>query len=114
MTTALRRTVFLVVLAVLGGAAYSWWNSRMRTHRPAAAPEWPPITIPSDSAPAPDETWVPADADGSCPPGFPVKVKTSSGIYHVPGGRFHERTRPDRCYATAHAAEADGYRPSKS
>jgi len=114
MTTALRRTLFLVVLAVLGGAAYSWWNGRKGTLAPAAAPEWPPITIASESVPATDQTWVPANEDGSSPPGYPVKVKTSSGIYHVPGGRFHERTRPDRCYATAEAAEADGYRPSKS
>jgi methylphosphotriester-DNA--protein-cysteine methyltransferase len=43
-----------------------------------------------------------------------VKVKTSSGIFHVPGGRSYERTNPDRCYATPAAAEADGYRPAKA
>ena len=113
MTTALRRTLFLVVLAVLGGAAYSWWNGRKETQgRPA--PDWPPIVVAPDGTPASDPTWVPAEADGSCPDGYPVKVKAASGIYHVPGGRFHERTRPDRCYATAVDAEADGYRRSKS
>ena len=48
------------------------------------------------------------------PDGFPVKVKVSSGIFHVPGGRFYERTRADRWYATSDAAEADGYRQSKN
>jgi hypothetical protein len=43
-----------------------------------------------------------------------VKVKESSGIYHVPGGRFYERTNADRCYLGPDAAEADGYRRSKS
>jgi hypothetical protein len=52
--------------------------------------------------------------DGSCPPGYPLKAKESSGIFHVPGGRFYERTNPDRCYANAADAEADGYRQSKS
>jgi hypothetical protein len=52
--------------------------------------------------------------DGACPDGFPIKANDNSGIYHVPGGRFYERTRPERCYPTAEAAEADGYRRSKS
>ncbi len=38
----------------------------------------------------------------------------SSGIFHVPGGRFYERTHADRWYATGEAAEADGYRQSKT
>jgi hypothetical protein len=38
----------------------------------------------------------------------------SSGIFHEPGGRFYDRTRADRCYPTAAAAEADGYRRSKT
>ncbi len=50
---------------------------------------------------------------GACPEGFPVKVKEASGIFHVPEGAFYERTVPDRCYPTAAAAEADGFRASK-
>ena len=112
MTTALRRTLLLVVLATLLGAAYAWWTGRSGVPAPAAPPQWPPL--PTVDPSGGESPWVPANADGSCPEGFPVKVKQSSGIYHVPGGRFHERTRPDRCYATAEAAHADGYRPSKS
>jgi hypothetical protein len=56
-----------------------------------------------------------AAGEGLEPPaGFPVKVKVSSGIFHVPGGRFYDRTNADRFYATADGAEADGYRRSKS
>jgi hypothetical protein len=57
--------------------------------------------------------WLPA-VDGECPPEYPVKVNESSGIFHVPGGRFYQRTIPDRCYATTGDAEADGYRQAKA
>ena len=52
-------------------------------------------------------------ADGACPVTHPVKAKLSSGIYHVPGGGNYERTKPDRCYVDAAAAEADGLRAAK-
>ena len=58
-------------------------------------------------------TWV-APVDGACPDGFPVKANDNSGIYHLPGGRFYARTVPERCYATAEDAEADGYRRAKA
>ena len=56
--------------------------------------------------------WI-EPVNGACPPTHPIKVKTTSGIYHVPGGQFYERTRPERCYVDAAAAEADGYRAAK-
>jgi hypothetical protein len=58
-------------------------------------------------------TWV-APVDGACPEGYPVKANDNSGIYHVPGGRFYERTVPERCYARTDDAEADGYRAAKA
>jgi micrococcal nuclease len=51
--------------------------------------------------------------DGACPEGYPVKAKVASGIYHVSGGLSYARTTPDRCYASAADAEADGFRPAK-
>jgi len=57
--------------------------------------------------------WV-APVDGACPEGFPIKANDNSGIFHVPGGRFYERTVPERCYADADDAEADGYRRAKA
>jgi hypothetical protein len=133
--TALRRTVLLTLLALGVGAAVSWWRSQATTPTPAQPPQWPdwperanatdsssaegagdaadpgPTTATSDAA---EPAWLPANEDGSTPAGHPVKVKESSGIFHVPGGRFYDRTKPDRCYPTAAAAEADGYRRSKT
>lgn len=122
--TALRRTVLLTLLALGVGAALSWWRSQATTPTPAQPPHWPDwparagatdnsgATAAASDAAAP--AWLPANEDGSTPAGHPVKVKESSGIFHVPGGRFYDRTKPDRCYPTAAAAEADGYRRSKT
>lgn len=127
--TALRRTVLLTLLALGVGAALSWWRSQTATPTPAQPPQWPALPARADSTDmaaaagatgaatandAAPPAWLPADEDGSTPAGHPVKVKESSGIFHVPGGRFYDRTKPDRCYPTAAAAEADGYRRSKT
>jgi hypothetical protein len=137
-----RRLVWLLVLLAAVAAGAAQWRRRhaVSTVR-SAAPTWPPLDPPSPLEPPPPSPGpadapvvpeptaadpgehVPDDAtgptwrapvDGACPPGYPVKVKLSSGIYHVPGGRFYDRTAPDRCYADPAAAEADGYRASKS
>lgn len=55
-----------------------------------------------------------AAEDGSCPITHPVKANDNSGIFHVPDGRFYPRTNADRCYQSAEAAAADGYRQAKS
>ena len=55
-----------------------------------------------------------AFVNGDCPDGYPVKANDNSGIYHVPGGRFYDRTVAERCYANADDALADGYRPAKA
>ena len=138
--TALRRTVLLTLLALGAGAALSWWRSQARTPVPAQPPHWPEWPARADAtdnsgataaanaanataaaaatgdaaSAAAEPAWLPANEDGSTPAGHPVKVKESSGIFHVPGGRFYDRTKPDRCYPTAAAAEADGYRRSKT
>lgn len=57
-------------------------------------------------------SWV-DPVDGACPDGYPIKAKLKSGIFHQPGGLAYDRTKPDRCYATAEAAEADGLRAAK-
>ena len=133
MITFLRR---LFWLALLGGAGYAGWTAWQRQHPPdpERAPEWPPIDQASSPAAAPaaaapaapaterpaarsvagDTTWVDPLGDGSCPAGYPIKANDNSGIYHVPDGRFYDRTGPERCYARAEDAEADGYRAAKS
>jgi hypothetical protein len=60
---------------------------------------------------APTDAW-------TCPTAQPIKgnFTTSSGercIYHVPGGQFYSRTKPERCYATDDEARQDGCRKSK-
>jgi hypothetical protein len=59
----------------------------------------------------PVNTW-------TCPVSNPIKgnFTTSSGercIYHVPGGQFYGKTKPERCYANDDEARRDGCRRSK-
>ncbi len=122
---ALRRSLLLLALAAFVGAALWWRRSHSTTASPAAPPQWPDWPERFATPDGPERTlasepepvalnWVPADDDRSAPETHPIKVKVSSGIFHEPGGRFYDRTRPDRCYPTAAAAEADGYRRSKT
>jgi hypothetical protein len=130
MTCTRRRT--LGSLLFLGAVAvFVWW--RRRSQEPAVAtgsPQWPPFA--PDAEPAAEAAlererkpvtepqagvsseWVPSTSAGGCPDGFAIKANDSSHIFHVPGGRSYERTRPDRCYASAAAAERDGYRQAKA
>jgi hypothetical protein len=56
--------------------------------------------------------WVEPD-DGVCPPSHPVKAKLSSGLFHLPGMVFYNRTRADRCYADEDSAVRDGLTKAK-
>lgn len=47
------------------------------------------------------------------PAGYPVKANVASGIFHVPGGAFYDRTNPERWYRSPADAEADGFRAAK-
>jgi hypothetical protein len=109
MMRVLRR---LVLAALVVGAIVLVVRRRRDTlvpgsGTPPVSGAWPPIV--DDDPPA----WV-EPVDGECPEGYPVKLNARSGIFHVPGGRSYERTSPDRCYSTAQAAEADGYRAAKA
>ena len=106
--TALRTTALATLLTLGGAAVFAWCKQRNEMAMPAAPAQWPAFVAPERPS------WVIAASDGAAPDGFPVKVKASSGIFHVPGGRFYERTNPDRWYTTAGQAQADGYRQSKT
>ncbi|MGH9055356.1 MAG: hypothetical protein ACRDYY_05755 [Acidimicrobiales bacterium] len=112
MLRRLLRLAFAV--AVVAGAALVLRAALKRwvdgpAVEPPAAP-WPDLV----GAPAPPTApWVDPPGDGPPPPTHPVKVKLSSKLYHLPGMAVYERTRPDRCYATAEAAEADGFLRAK-
>ena len=117
---------------VVAGIAYAGWRA-WKTRVPDSEVQWdnapfpfPPVPRPTPASPAasadvPPPAPAPVDgaafvepgADGACPLTHPVKAKLASGIYHVPGGGNYDRTKPDRCYSSADAAEADGLRPAK-
>ncbi|MGB8860762.1 MAG: hypothetical protein WCC60_16000 [Ilumatobacteraceae bacterium] len=136
-----RRWPVLVLLLAVAGATVEL-RRRRRPSVAEPAPAWPPFEPSPAAAPtdvpaatvtpeAPTHTpegiatfvdaqrsgaaptWV-APVDGVCPEGFPIKANDNSGIFHVPGGRFYARTVPERCYAAAEDAEADGYRRAKA
>lgn len=44
-----------------------------------------------------------------CPEDFPIKAKRT-GVYHLPGGRYYDRTDPDACFASPRMASAFGLR----
>jgi len=68
---------------------------------------------PPAEKPGPTSTsWV-APTGGVCPTSHPVKAKLASKIFHLPGMQSYDRTKPDRCYAAAEQAEADGLRAAK-
>ena len=95
-----------------------WPPLSTATSAPAAAPASPAadpvVTAPEpDGVPVADRSFVEPGDDGECPAGFPIKAKMSSKIFHSPGQLNYDRTRPDRCYVDAAAAEADGLRAAK-
>jgi hypothetical protein len=82
-----------------------------------SAPQPVSIAQPSSTAPAEasnGHAWVQPLEGGDCPLTHPIKANESSGIYHVPGGRFYDRIEAVRCYGTPEAATADGYRAAKA
>jgi hypothetical protein len=120
----------LVGAGLFAGLAYSAWRAwRRRVPAPTGEITWdnapfpfPPIPRPAGTpsagaAPAPAatvESYTEPGADGTCPATHPVKAKLSSGIYHLPGGSNYDRTKADRCYLDAAAADADGLRAAKN
>jgi hypothetical protein len=120
------RKLFIALFVAGGiGAAFVVMKRRRDESMPgAASPQWPPLetsptsattsaTTSSTTASAGTTDWV-QSVDGMCPDGYPIKVNANSGIYHVPDGRSYQRTVAQRCYATAAAAERDGYRQAKA
>jgi hypothetical protein len=103
----LRGARWLLFLTLGGGLAF--FLVKLLRGDPAPAFNGTETLAPAP-APAP-RPWVEA-ADGPSAD-HPVKGKTKSGIYHLPGMLNYERTSPDRWYRDAAAAEADGLRPAK-
>jgi hypothetical protein len=104
-----RRLVWLLAVAIAVALVVAALRRRRAGAGPAEAPMWPPF----ETEPAAPATGFVRPVDGGCPDGHPVKAKEASGIYHLPGMANYARTVPDRCYADARAAEADGFRAAK-
>ncbi|GAA1346848.1 hypothetical protein [Falsarthrobacter nasiphocae] len=64
------------------------------------------VTIPASTRPA-SGSW-------NCPSWAPIKGNASSHIYHVPGGRYYAKTKPEICFSSPAAAVRAGYRASKA
>jgi len=62
------------------------------------------ITYPSRTSPS--SAW-------NCPSWAPIKGNANSMIYHVKGGAYYSRTKPEDCFATEKAARDAGYRRAK-
>jgi len=85
---------------------------------PAAAQKvnQPPPSVAAQSAG--ERPGVPPQSAWTCPVAQPIKgnFTTYSGercIYHMLGGQFYGKTKPERCYATEAEAIQDGCRRSK-
>ncbi len=66
---------------------------------------------------AASETGVPAETEPNgflrCPQSHPLKGNVSAGgdkIFHRPQDDFYNRTKPERCFFSTEAAEAEGFR----
>ena len=114
MARILRRLLFLALVAAVVAA---WYARRSRPSPLDLAPtNFGAAVLPGDTAAPKLENqarWMSPNGE-ACPAGYPVKANERSMIYHVQGGRFYDRTVPERCYATADDAEADGYRRAKA
>ncbi len=75
-------------------------------------PEAAPAPTP-EAAPAAGDAGPVRGADSVCPDSHPVKANDNSGIYHVPGQQHYGKTNARNCYASAAAAQADGYRAAQ-
>ena len=76
---------------------------------PQRKPELPEPPTP----PTATSGGAPPLAGGDCPSEAPIKGNASSGIYHVPGGQFYDRTNAEECFAAESDAQDAGYRPSR-
>lgn len=72
-----------------------------------------PASTATKVAPVGGPVWVEANGTNDAPPSHPVKAKMSSKVYREPGMAGYAQSKPDRCYASAEAAETDGFTRAK-
>lgn len=74
--------------------------------RPAAKPAPRPAPRPASTRPV--------GGGYNCPSWAPIKGNLSSHIYHVPGGRYYSRTKPEYCFRDVQSAVRAGFRASRA
>ena len=57
-------------------------------------------------------SFTPQSGTYSCPDDKPIKGNSQSGIYHIPGGQYYNKTMPERCFGTEEDAINAGFRQS--
>lgn len=76
----------------------------------------PTLAVKQQGSPAVKRGVSPKD-DWTCPASHPIKgnltTRTGECIYHVPGGAFYLKTKPERCFHSEEAARQAGCRRSK-
>ena len=119
-------TRWLLRLLVLAGLAFiAWkvwqlvdegedhsaeWAGAPRARGEAVAA--PAAELRAETAAEPTTTWV-KPVGSTCPPGYPIKAKTGSKVFRVPGMFSYEDSKPERCYCDEDAAIADGFTRAK-
>lgn len=107
---------------VLGALATRIPHRYLPGPRVALAPGLPPApeavatltSPPSLSLVRTEPDSVPGDGTATVRDGYPIKGNGRSGIYHVPGGFAYDRTVASICFRSVEAAQAAGFRASKS
>ena len=95
----------------------AWPSSSKSAEAPKVTTTPPPVAQP-DRQRAEGRPGVPPESAWTCPAPQPIKgnFTTYSGercIYHVPGGQFYGKTKPERCYATETEVRQDGCRRAR-
>jgi large subunit ribosomal protein L4 len=67
-----------------------------------------PEIVSADDKPLPAGAHAPIES-GEAPRGFKIKGNADSGLYHVPGSAFYDRTVAEIWFKTAEDAEAAGF-----
>ncbi len=101
-----------------GTAAIAAAPAKKAAAKKAAAPMADKVEAPAEVAAFADIAPAAADLpkgaaaateDGSAPEGYDIKGNADSGLYHVPGSSFYNRTVAEFWFATAEDAEAAGF-----
>lgn len=76
-----------------------------------------PLMVDGSSATGQPRPGVAPRDDWNCPASHPIKgnltTRTGECIYHLPGGAFYGKTKPEQCFSTEEEARQAGCRKSK-